>query len=89
MARPRASTKVVDTRAAPRPRTARPVGFLVLATVAGAELGVSAKTIRAWVDSGEVDGEYLGGRYYMTRPALDALLRKRNAPESDDSGASP
>lgn len=49
---------------------------------------MSAKTVRHWIDCGDVDGVYIGSRYYIRRAALDELLGKTNAPESEDSEAS-
>lgn len=57
---------------------------LISAPIAARLLGFDARTIRAWVRRGELDGEIILGNYYVDRSALLRLLRKENMPNLKD-----
>lgn len=48
-------------------------GALVRATEAARELGVSARVLRRWIDSREISGLLLGGRWYVRRAELERI----------------
>jgi len=57
-----------------------PPGALVRAADAARELGVSARVVRRWIDSREVAGCLIGGRWYVRRSELQRLIDGKPRP---------
>jgi len=57
-----------------------PGGGLLDLRSAAAELGVHYQTAYGWVRSGRLPAELVGGRYMVTRQALETVRTERNTP---------
>lgn len=58
-------------------------GALVRASEAAAQLGVSVRVVRRWIDSREVAGCLIGGRWYVLRAEVERLRDGKPRPRSD------
>lgn len=55
-------------------------GALVRASEAAAQLGVSVRVVRRWIDSREIAGCLIGGRWYVRRTELQRLIDGKPKP---------
>lgn len=62
-----------DTGCQPRPAGR---GVLLPAARAAKRLGIDPRTMRAWVDRGDIAGLVVGARYYVSRAAVDDICAR-------------
>lgn len=60
-------------------------GALVRASEAARVLGVSARVLRRWIDSREVTGCLIGGRWYVLRAEVERVRDGKPRPRTDGS----
>ena len=58
-------------------------GALVRASEAARVLGVSPRVLRRWIDSREVAGCLIGGRWYVLRSELERVRDGKPRPRAD------